>query len=546
MRQTPNSERQPVKIAGGSTFGRYPKISSAKTYNMFVSDNWLINTGGYQRIYDLLPQSTTNTGAQGRALFNSIRGDILLAVTGASVFSIDTNLNPTLIGTLATERGAVFIDENLNSQICIVDGVNAYIYNYSLPSPNLTVQSVSSLIPNYVCYHNTYFLFGNNDRTTNGAAWYAYQYDTATTITESTPGQFALQTKPDFALAIVRLPSQSANVLVFGSTVCEIWTQVGGLQNYRRNSTVSVDYGCLAVDTISYSDRLIMWLAVSEKDAAIIMAYTGQGFEQLSTDGIDYQLSQLQYPSEATAMFFRQDGHLFYQLTFYNPADNLTILYDVNTKMFLNLSDANLNYHPAREYAFFNNELYFISVNNASLYQSSTNFTTYNENLPTITQDPTKNLEIPRIRICDTVRAEDSGQFRANTFSFTIEQGTDEAVSGLSLLNNVDYIVTEDAFVFPNVMILTEYGIPIVDEDSGAGVGAGDLSPPYQPRVDLSISRDGGYTWSNTVARNLNAVGYRQNIINWENLGSSNSLTIKIRFWGMSRFIAINGYIEGY
>ena len=56
MRQTPNSERQPVKIAGGSTFGRYPKISSAKTYNMFVSDNWLINTGGYQRIYDLLPQ----------------------------------------------------------------------------------------------------------------------------------------------------------------------------------------------------------------------------------------------------------------------------------------------------------------------------------------------------------------------------------------------------------------------------------------------------------------------------------------------------------
>ena len=56
MRQTPNATREEVNIVGSSTFGRYKKISSEKTYNMFVSDEWLVNTAGYQKVYELLPE----------------------------------------------------------------------------------------------------------------------------------------------------------------------------------------------------------------------------------------------------------------------------------------------------------------------------------------------------------------------------------------------------------------------------------------------------------------------------------------------------------
>lgn len=540
MRQTPNSKQEPVNVVGSSTFGRYQKISSEKTYNMFISDAWLINTPGYQRIYDLLAQGA------GRGIFTSIRGSLLIIVVNNAVYKLDVNLNPTLIGNLVTESGEVFIDENLNSQICIVDGLNAYIYNYSLP-PNLTIQTgLGTLIPNYVEYHNTFFLFGNANTTTNGAAWYTYQFDTATTIIQATPGQFALQTKPDFALAVVRLPGQGNNVLVMGTAVCEIWTQIGGLQNYARNPTINVDYGVASTSTIARSDAYVAWLGINESNAPVIMVYTGQSVGPISTDGIDYALSQIQFPDQATAMFSRQDGHLFYQITFYNPVDNITFLYDFNSQKFFHLSDAALNYHPARDYAYFNGATYFVSLNNASLYQSSTNFTTYNENLPTIVQDPTKILEIQRIRICDTMRADDSSQFRPNSFVFTIEQGNDENVSGLSLLGNQDFLITEDDFLPPDDVIYTEFGVPIVDEDSGAGIGFGDLFLPYQPRVDMSISRDGGITWSNTVARNLNPVGYRQNILNWENLGACNSMTIKLRFWGTSRFVAKDGFVEIY
>jgi hypothetical protein len=540
MRKTAGEAKQEkVNVVGSSTFGRYNKISSATTVNMFITDKWICNTAGYQRILEFV------AGGEGRGLFTSIRGNFLLAVVGQGVYRIETNLTITFIGNLVTAVGEVFMDENLNSQICLVDGLNAYIYNHSL-LPNITIQGgLGTLIPNYVEYHNTFFLFGNGNRTPNGSAWYAFSFATPTTIALTT--QFALQTKPDYAIAIMRLPGQGNNILVFGTAVCEIWTQVGGTQNYLRNSTINIDYGCISVSTIDASDKYIAWLGVNENNAPVILVYTGQTFSPISTDGIDYKLANVKFPGQSTAMFYRQDGHLFYQLTFFNPADNLTLIYDFTTEMFFNLTDFELNFHPARQYAYFNLKTYFLSLNNASLYQSSTDFTTYNENLPTNPNpDPNLNRTIQRIRITDTIRALDSSGFRANTFVFTIEQGNDPLVSGVSLLNNENLLITEDLFAPPLDVIYTEFDIPIADETSGLGIPLGDLPPPYQPRVDLSISRDGGITWSNTVARYLNPVAIRQNIINWENMGTCNSLTLKLRFWGLDRFVAYDGVAELY
>lgn len=537
MRQTPKSKQIPIDVAGSSSFGRYQKISSAKTYNMYISEDWLINTAGWRRIYDLLP------AGEGRGLFHSVRGDFLLAVVNSSVFRIDNGIVVTFIGNLSTASGEVFMDENLSSQVCIVDGINAYIYNHSL-SPNLTIQAVAPLVPKYVDYHNSFFLFGNGDTTSNGSAWYIYQFASPTTISLVT--SLALQTKPDYAIAVLRLPGQGNNILVFGTSVCEIWTQVDTIQFYRRNSTINIDYGTASVSTISTSDKYVAWLAINESNSPVIMVYTGQTFGPISSDGIDYQLSKVQFPDQSTAMFYKQDGHLFYQLTFFNPVDNFTLIYDFTTQKFFNLSDNNLDYHPARHFAYFDNKIYFLSLNNASLYESSTDLTTYNENLPLAVQDPNLVLEIPRVRICETVRDADSSPFRGNSVVITIEQGQDEAVTGISLLGNQNLLITEAAFIVPLDLIITEGGIPMADETSGAGIGAGDLPIPYQPRVDLSVSRDGGITWSNTVGRFLNPVAIRQNILNWESVGACNYLTLKFRFWGTSRFVVTKGVLEVY
>lgn len=539
MLQTPNAEKSPINIVGSSIFGRYSKISSEITMNMFISDNWLINFAGYKRVLELL------AAGEGRGLFHSIRGNILVAVVNSQVYRIDQNFFVTMIGPIATTSGEVFMDENLNSQICIVDGVNAYIYNHSLP-PNITLQSLGvPLVPNYVCYHNTFFLIGNNLKTSDGSKWYAFQFEDDTHIETAPTNEFTIQTKPDYALAVVRLPGQGNNVLVMGTSVCEIFTQIGGLQNYRRNSTANIDYGCLSVSTIATSDQYVAWLAVNENNAPTIMVFTGQGYAPISTDGIDYLMSQLQHPERSTAMFYRQDGHLFYQLTFYAPEDNLTLAYDFSNQKFFNLSDSSLNYHPARNMVYFNNSTYFISLNNASLYLCNTDQVVNNENIDT--NDPSLIHNIQRIRIPASIRKDDSERFVANSLVITIEQGCDPNVTGLSIRRPVYNMITEDDFTPPNVPIITEDGAQIVGQNSWAGKrDTYNNIPPYIPRVDISISRDGGVTWGNTVGQNLHVQGWRKNMLTWNKLGAANDLTFKFRFWGMSRFIVNDGVLEVY
>ena len=86
------------------------------------------------------------------------------------------------------------------------------------------------------------------------------------------------------------------------------------------------------------------------------MVFTGQGAKRISTDGIDYLLGSLRNPEKSTATFFRQDGHVFYVLTFYGEEDpflvdseridqerqNFTIMYDFTTDKFFNLSGQHL------------------------------------------------------------------------------------------------------------------------------------------------------------------------------------------------------------
>ena len=237
--------------------------------------------------------------------------------------------------------------------------------------------------PSYVTYINTYFLFGNANTTNQGSNWDVYlpTGDNANTITYQQSLQ--LQTKPDYAIAVKRIPGQSSNVLVFGTSVCEIWTQTAsaGLLLFSKNQSVNVDYGCLSIATIASCDQYIAWLGINESNAPVITVFSDQGAGQISTDGINHVLSDLKFPEQSTATFYRKDGHLFYQLTFFNPADNMTLVYDFETKKFYNLSDGNLDHHPAIDVIYFDQQSYFLSLNNSSMYALSTDFTTFDENI---------------------------------------------------------------------------------------------------------------------------------------------------------------------
>jgi hypothetical protein len=114
-----------------------------------------------------------------------------------------------------------------------------------------------------------------------------------------------------------------------------------------------------------------------------------------------------------------------------------------------------------------------------------------------------------------------------------MEQGNDTDFSELaSIYAGQQAILTEE-----DEDMLAEDGQLLILEDT-----LGDLE--YQPAVDLSFSTDGGYTFSNEVRRVCNFMAKRRNMVFWNRLGSSNEMTIKLKFWGKAQFVAGNGALS--
>ena len=148
----------PLKVVGGTHYGRYPKISQEQTYNMIVSDGALVNYAGYMNIASLNPNGT------GRGLYSSNRANIMIAVVGNAVYKIDNALAYNFLFSIATTDGEVYIAENNGNQIAITDGVNIYVYNYAtglvtvVTGASLTAAFMFNVSPGFISFQNGRFI----------------------------------------------------------------------------------------------------------------------------------------------------------------------------------------------------------------------------------------------------------------------------------------------------------------------------------------------------------------------------------------------------
>src|SRR5579863_701035 len=119
-----NFKEVPLNIVGSSVFGRYPKISIEKTYNMFQSDSFMVPYAGYQ--LGILA-SVFGNGVSGRGIFSSTKFGRLVVVIDNRVYLVNvtynqqlgkiTNYQSILLGELETSTGVVYITENNKPQI---------------------------------------------------------------------------------------------------------------------------------------------------------------------------------------------------------------------------------------------------------------------------------------------------------------------------------------------------------------------------------------------------------------------------------------------
>lgn len=531
----------PVNVVGFTEFGRYPKMSSEATYNMIVSDGFLVPFAGHQKVLSIDPKGT------GRGLFNSEKYGKLVAVIDDGIYAIDRQNNYLRVGTLETSNGDVFMDENDAGQIAICDKKNIYIYN---TSSGITTKANLDFTPGYVAFHDTYFIASD----INKASWRLSGNNDGLTWNALDSGSF--QTKSDNVVAVIRMPSKGNQILVLGNIVTESWQDVGAqLFPYQRSTGFNIDYGVLNPSTIAFGDTFVIWLGINEKSGPAIMYSDGSNAKQISNDGINFKLAKLKNPAAAYGYLFKQDGHLIYVISFIDPEDNFTLAYDFNNGKFVSLCDEHMNYHIAKKVVFFNNKYYFISFRDGDLYELSSSYTTFDGD------------QIPRVRITDNVRMPDSSPFVANNLVITIEQGeneTDPNYYGIKKVSRRGSISI--AADFPELNIVQDGWIfdvliTVIDNDpyatnTGKSFLAGDrimwltdkwvVLKDQVSRVDLSVSYDGGVNFGSSDGIEMNKEGHRANRMTWWNLGYSNDMVFQFRFWSTGRIVATNGIVSVY
>lgn len=559
-----NFQQQPLNLVGSSVFGRYPKISIEKTYNMFESQGWMVPYAGYDIAINSVILGSSQSGV-GRGIFASTKFDCLVTVVDNNVFLIKINYNQLLnkfvttlvanIGKLATYTGVVYITENNRPQILISDNVNLYCYDPTTPTnPEFQIVTID-FVPGYITFHDNYFISATNTNqwrlsaTNNGNSW---------PTTASSTG--SLQTKPDNVQAVVRFPSKGNMIFVIGSIVTEAWFDTGAqLFPYQRNNQFNIDYGCISPATVAYMDETVVWLGKNEKSGPIILASNGGMPKKISTDGIDYLFSELQNPQDSQGFIYRQDGHIFYQINFYS--DNLSLFYDFNMDKFYHCSDQNLNYFISAEVAFYQNQYYFVSKNTGNLYAFDTTFTTYTDS--DVRYNTNVVYEIPRIRTCANIRLASQEYFISNDLGFTIESGeTDyqkqdigqgdfiyqngniivsqgESGAGDELYlqtQDEDFLISQDGKYFGEQQLGNSDGIPFVTQQN--------VYIYTTPSVDMAISYDGGASFSNNFRYDLPSIGQRRNRLIWWQGGMCNDLVAKFQFNGLGRFVCTDGIVN--
>jgi len=330
-------------IVGGTNFSRYPKISNEKTINMMVTISnevkSLVDNSGYCKKISFLR-------GQPRALYVSVRLNKMIAVIGRYVYAVNISLDYQEIGILDTFSGPVYITENLASEIGIVDNLALYVYNYS--NSTFVRVDIPDVTPSYISFLDTYFIITDSNRN----FWQISNSDDGTTYNALMIAY--LQTAPDELQAVVSL---NRTLWVMGKKVSELWNDnptgynASGVGNpvsfpFQRNNSLAINYGVLSPPTICAGFNMLVWLAYNAVSGPTIVYTEGGQVKDLSSDGLDYLLKNvINFPEQSYATLRQENGHIIYQITFYNPEDNLSIQHDFSSKVWSNCTDEKQNFH---------------------------------------------------------------------------------------------------------------------------------------------------------------------------------------------------------
>lgn len=245
-----------------------------------------------------------------------VMNGILYVVSGGTLYSVDQYGNSTALGGSIGGSGVVAMSDN-GTQLCIVNGVNGYIYSTTLGF--VVISDTNFHAANTVTFFDNVFVFdwANTNKffisnTLDGTSYNGLGFGTA-------------EVASDYVLSVV---NQQETLLILGGTTIETWYDAGAANMpFLRVDGGTIERGSAAPLTPVKEDNAVFFLG----NDLLFYRLNGTLPSRISTHAIEDEWQKYGVVSDAFTFSYTFEGHKFIVLTF--PTANKTWCFDVATSL---------------------------------------------------------------------------------------------------------------------------------------------------------------------------------------------------------------------
>lgn len=150
------------------------------------------------------------------------------------------------------------------------------------------------------------------------------------------------QIEPD---QLVALAKQLVYAVAFKQWSTEIFYDAGNATGSPLGPVqgAKANYGCVTSDSVQSIDGILIWVSTNQSASTQVMKMEGLKVEIISTDPVERLLDDSSFV-QTYSLQFKSIGHRFYIIT--SVTSNLTLVYDLDEKLWHQWTDAAGNYFP--------------------------------------------------------------------------------------------------------------------------------------------------------------------------------------------------------
>ena len=285
--------------------------------NMYVS-----STGTLERSPSLEVISSID-GVVAVKKTNYKQGAYLVATSG-QLLRVDSSGSTAPLMKINTSGDPVRIDENVQNQVIVTTGANAYVFNQrtGLKTTLGANEGFALTNPIDVIVINTFaIIIGGTDKQ-----WYVSNADNAISFDSNN-----IKETDESLGDLVGCAQEDNNLFIFGKYGIQRWQPSIERTQYdfpfTQDSDFKVKTGALSTSSIQSNESGTYFLASNFSICALMQ----QSIVSLSSPGITKEISSYQKQYFSKGSVYHHDGHYFYQISFPDDGNSWTYCFESKT-----------------------------------------------------------------------------------------------------------------------------------------------------------------------------------------------------------------------